>query len=608
MNGTQTTVAAVVGIDGSGKSSAFRGALGHLAGTTDVVGIGDVYLAGAPGVPVHHRADLPFQRAALFVARRAKRTRQPFVYRQLKTVDLIARSHMREYVVAREQPDVVLTDGDPLLNTLAWSAARLYRGELSDDEGRILDAMAYLSGQARIPRSELPYYLGHAWQLVALTRLTPIRFRLPDVVVLLQIDGASAMQRIRVRGRSLQAHESAEALDALAAGYERVCTLAAATYGVPLVRISATATSKLRAAEIVAQAVGEHIPERAAPRLGDPDDPPIEVVATTISGSLQDQRKIGRIVPQFSSRTRRPVRLHSVDSHAEAEAVTHGVVAAGGRVIVSAGGGGTFNAVLEGCHLDGHIPDDVRLGFLRKGSADLIGKVLRVPDTLPEASAAIVDGIEHDRRLRADVIAVDTRGPEGEAENRHMIGFGGLGIFGAVPRFTEARWIKYYKGIIGSIAGDYGPFYTGLSLATAWWYWQRLWGRVVPLVLELDGVAMEPDGWTAIIVVGGDLGPDFPVGRDAPFSSGTLRVVGLRDRGLRAGLRQLRAARSGAIFAVPEQYDCLIADVRSLEVRKADGQPGADRPDVVNVDGLARRSYGPVRFSVSGRVELILGP
>ena len=84
---------------------------------------------------------------------------------------------------------------------------------------KILDAMAYLSGQARIPRSKLPYYLGHAWQLVALTRLTPIRFRLPDVVVLLQIDGASAMQRIRVRGRSLQAHESAEALDALAVGH-----------------------------------------------------------------------------------------------------------------------------------------------------------------------------------------------------------------------------------------------------------------------------------------------------------------------------------------------------------------------------------------------------
>ena len=59
--------------------------------------------------------------------------------------------------------------------------------------------------------------------------------------------------------------------------------------------------------------------------------------------------------------------------------------------------------------------------------------------------------------MRADVIAVDTQDPSGERHTRHMVGFGGLGIFGAVPRFTEARWIKYYKGIIGSIAGDYGP-------------------------------------------------------------------------------------------------------------------------------------------------------
>ena len=171
-----------------------------------------------------------------------------------------------------------------------------------------------------------------------------------------------------------------------------------------------------------------------------------------------------------------------------------------------------------------------------------------------------------------------------------------------------ARGPSAARAIIGSIAGDYGPFYAGLTLATVWWYWQRLWGRVVPLVLELDGDTTEPDGWTAIVVVNGDLGTDFPVGRGAPFSSGTLRVVGLRDRGLRAGLRQLRAARSGAIFGQPERYDCLIRDVRNLHVRAAAGERGAQRPFLVNVDGLARQSYGPVRFRVSGQVELIVGP
>jgi diacylglycerol kinase family enzyme len=608
MNGTHTTVAAVVGIDGSGKSSAFRGALELLAQRVDVAAIGDEYLAGAPGVPIHPRTDLPWQRAAGAIARRAKRTRQAWAYRQLKTLDLIARSRMREHVVRDEQPDVVLTDGDPLVNTMAWSVGRLYRDQLLDDDRRVLDALRYLSGQAPIPRHELRYYLQHAPQLALVNRLRLARFPVPDVVVLLQLDGAAAMERIRRRGRSLQTHETVEALDALAAGYERICSLVEAHEGVRVERIAAAQTDRQATARLVAEAVLERVAARPDRRVGDADAPPIEVVATTISGSLQDQRKIGRIVPRFGAWTRRPVHLHSVDSHAEAESATRAIVAGGGRIIVSAGGGGTFNAVLEGCHADGGIPEDVRLAFLRKGSADLIGKMLRIPDELSAAAAAIVDGIEHDRRLRADVITVETQAPTGEPQARHMVGFGGLGIFGAVPRFTEARWIKYYKGIIGSLAGDYGPFYTGLTLATVWWYWLRFRGRVSPLALELDGQPIAPDRWTAIIVVGGDLGPDFPIGRGAPFSSGTLRVVGLRDRGLRTALRQLDGARSGAIFGDPERYDCLIRDVRDLRARPAAPVRGSGPDFLVNVDGLARQSYGPVRFSVSGHVELIVGP
>ena len=400
---------------------------------------------------------------------------------------------------------------------------------------------------------------------------------------------------------------SAEALDALGAGYERVCGLIEAHHGVRVERIAVTETDQEETALLVAEATLERILEQPDPRVGDSRAPPIEVVATTISGSFQDQRKIGRIVPQFAARTRRPVHLHAVDSHAQAQAAAREIVARGGRVIVSAGGGGTFNAVLEGCHRDGSIPEDVRLAFLRKGSADLIGKVLRIPDELSAAASAIVDGLEQDRRLRVDVIAVDTHGPNGEGDTRHMVGFGGLGIFGAVPRFTEAPWIKYYKAIFGSVAGDYGPFYVGLTITTVWWYWLRLRGRIAPLVLELDGRAIDADWWTAIIVVGGDLGPDFPIGRGAPFSSGTLRVVALRDRGLRAGLRQLSAARSGIIFGDPERYGCVIRDVETLLVRSARVR-GSDPPFLVNIDGLSRRSHGPVRFSVSGHVELIVGP
>ena len=102
----------------------------------------------------------------------------------------------------------------------------------------------------------------------------------------------------------------------------------------------------------------------------------IQVIATTISGSIRDWGKVERIVPLFEDHGRDDVTLHAVDSHAEARIRTAEVVRNGSRQIISAGGSGTFNAVLEGC-LDSDVSlREISLGFLRKGSADLIGKVL----------------------------------------------------------------------------------------------------------------------------------------------------------------------------------------------------------------------------------------
>ena len=47
-------------------------------------------------------------------------------------------------------------------------------------------------------------------------------------------------------------------------------------------------------------------------------NPPIEVIATTISGSISDWSKVERIVPLFVERGWGEVTMHAVDSHAEA--------------------------------------------------------------------------------------------------------------------------------------------------------------------------------------------------------------------------------------------------------------------------------------------------
>jgi hypothetical protein len=299
MNDSSTVVAAIVGIDGSGKSSAWRGALERLAQTVDVVGIGDTVLAGAPGVAVHARNDLPFRRVAGAICRQARQTRRAWLYRRLKTLDLMARSRSRDHVVREEQPDVVLTDGDPLVNTLAWSVGRLYRDQLVGDDRRLLEALRYLAGEEHMPVDKLPYYLRHAWQLALVNRLGLARFARPDVVVLLRLDGAAAMERIRSRGRAFQLHESREALDAIGAGYERVCDLIATHDGVEVLRIPVARTDQQETARLVTQAVLGRLPPRPAPDLGDP-------AAPAGSGPASWPGPVGRFVSMSSTVTPRP--------------------------------------------------------------------------------------------------------------------------------------------------------------------------------------------------------------------------------------------------------------------------------------------------------------
>ena len=308
--------------------------------------------------------------------------------------------------------------------------------------------------------------------------------------------------------------------------------------------------------------------------------------------------------------TPRPVHVHEADSHLEARARAQEIVRRGGRIVVSAGGAGTFNAVLEGCHLDGAVPADLRLVFLRKGSADLIGKMLRIPDDLPDALAAISDGIGRDRHVTADVLSVESRDVRGRPELRHLVGFAGLGVFGEVPRFTETRAVKLYKGILSTLLGDYGPFFVGLALATAWWLTGCLLGRIPAMILEFDEEAVGPAVWSTVILVNGDLGPHFRLGRGMSFSSGTFRVVALRYRGLRQAFTQLAAVASGRVLDAPERYGCLVREVKTLVARPVEGSWPIDTssPGMVNVDGLQMLAHGAVRFSVAGRVELVAGP
>ena len=594
-----TVVGAIVGIDGCGKTSTFTDAVALLARSASTAGIGDVVISGSSTSPLTERTDIPLSRSARAVGAAAKGLRRPNLYKDLKLLEFTERTFMRDYLLAHDPPVALLTDGDPLVNAAAWAIARYSRGELSDEQ-RLYEVLHYLAGDRTISLRELPYYLRRSWQLALLNRLHLARFGFPDVVVLLRIEPATAISRIRARGRTVQAHENVTFLSQLAAAYERVCDLLEARCGVAVVRLRVDEAVHEDTVRAVAEAV---LGLRPRPASGPVPANTIDIVATTMSGSFEDQRKVGDIEPTFCALTDRAIRVHLATSHTAAERSAREIVAGGGRTIVSAGGAGTFNAVLEGCHVAGSVPADLRLAFLRKGSADLIGKVLHVPDELSAAAAAIVGGIAAGRDVPADVLAVETREPAGTTQRRHMVGFGGLGVFGDIPRFTESRIIKLYKGLLGTLFGDLGPFYVGLVLAAVRWRIQRAFGHVGPSTLALDGETLPAERWAAIIVLNGDLGNDFPLGRGQPLASGTFRVVVLRYHGMRTMLRQIKGCRTAELLDHPDGYAAVVRDVRTLVAEPA----APSRPVMVNVDGLRLMTRGSVRFSISGRVRLVEG-
>jgi diacylglycerol kinase family enzyme/thymidylate kinase len=595
-------VVSIVGIDGCGKSSTFEGALAALARELPVAGVGDCVLGGGPDEPVCERIGVPRARLTRTIGRVAKGLGVPVAYKNVKFLDLTERTRLVDHLARHEAPAVILCDGDPLVNTAAWAAARFARERLVHDDA-LDEGLALLTREQVVPLRALPRELRRSWQLTVLNRLRLGRFAYPDLVVRLRIDPASALARIRARGRPLQVHENVAFLAELDHAYERVCALLEQRRGLPVVRL---AVDELSQEETIERVVAATLAERARRAdTGAEDDVAgrIDVVATTMSGSIEDQRKVWRIVPEFRARTSRSVRLHTADTHAEALEQAHDAVLRGGRLLVSAGGAGTLNAVLEGAHVDGRVPEGLRLAVLRKGSADLIGKVLGIPDTLPEAAQAIVGGIESGDTVAADVLAVETTTPTGEPVTRHLLGFGGVGVFGDIPRFTESRLIKTYKGVLGQLFGDLGPFMTGFALATVYWNVERSRGRRPRLTLVLDEEELGPEIWVSVILLNGDLGRDFRLGRGLDLASGTFRLIALRYLGPRETVRQAVACKTAAVLDDPERYGAVVRTVRSLAVRPE--KP--DHEQLVNVDGLKLFARGVVRISVGSRIALVPG-
>jgi diacylglycerol kinase family enzyme len=326
---------------------------------------------------------------------------------------------------------------------------------------------------------------------------------------------------------------------------------------------------------------------------------PIEVIATTISGSIKDWGKIEKIVPLFEEQGRGDVSLHVVDSHADARETASRLLLDGTRIIISAGGSGTFNAVLEGCIDSGVGLSSITLGFLRKGSADLIGKTLNMPDDIEAAIEVFHRSIAREHTVPCDVIQA-TSGAK-ESVPRHFVGYGGAGIFGRIPHFTENRYTKYYKGILSQFFGDLGPFFTGASLASletvvrGWLGGKRGWR------ITVDGTGIDKGIFQAMIIVNGDLGPDLPFAKGVTLGSGDFHMFAIRDLGVFKLPKQFSKAFNGSIMDEPGRWGFEAYAVK--ESLKIESDNDGSFP--VNIDGSTMMSTDWAEFKIVDRINLI---
>lgn len=578
---------AVVGIDGSGKSSCYEGLLKILAGRKRIAGIGDQILVTQEDGQLQVPGDIIRVKVKYALSIIIKLCKHKFFYQISKLLELIERSKIHDTIAQRYAPETIITDGAPLINMLGWG--RYYHPQFFN-RNEYAKSVYYLTRKKKLPFKKALYYLMHIPEMFVINNIYWVQLKIPDIVIFLKVDPKEALNRIMKRGKEIQVHERKEFLKKLQEAYVFSLSILQENFGMKVFEIN---TNHLSQEDVLSKA--EEIIMKKE-KLAD-----INVIATTISGSIKDWEKLDHMEEEFN-RYHENIKVHIVDSHLEAFERTKEIVNLGGRKLISAGGAGTFNSVLEGCCVQDVFPENLRLAFLRKGSADLIGKVLNIPDDLYPAVKIISESIKNDKTIDSDILEIKAKGVDGEFKKYHMIGFGGAGIFGDIPYFTESRFIKYYKGILGYLFGDRGPFMTGANLAILRYYLHKLRKKKMKLKIIADNIETSFENYSNILIMNGDLGKHFPVAKGLPLDSGDFQVILAKDRGIFMTYKQLIQSWKGNLSQQKDALDIKILRTKSLRII-----PEKEDPYCLNVDGQLRNVIGDVEYRLFGKVKLITG-
>jgi 1-acyl-sn-glycerol-3-phosphate acyltransferase len=228
----RTRLVAVLGIDGSGKSTLSRRVAEAVSVRGRVGWVGDTLTLFEGGAP-QDLQPLQTERLREWMGQQAKQAKSLAHYKIPKLTELLLRDRVVEETRRWYAPVLTVTDGSPLLNMTAWAV--LYREEHFTEEfcGR---AVAIMSSRGERLGARDPL-LKQFPELRVLLRLGLNRLSLPDAVLFLDVPPAVALDRIASRGERQQVHETEEKLTKLADAYRLLCRVLVEQYGVPTLRL-----------------------------------------------------------------------------------------------------------------------------------------------------------------------------------------------------------------------------------------------------------------------------------------------------------------------------------------------------------------------------------
>jgi 1-acyl-sn-glycerol-3-phosphate acyltransferase len=210
----------ICGIDRTMRELVFLRVTERLGRVDRTMGIGEtVYKAEGEGLE-EITGPIPEARGRAWFNLLARVFRTSGWYIGEKFSQMVEQAQISEALGLRPATRFAVTEGNALVDLMAWSEADFYRGVF--DESGMNHMMQYLSGQKRIPLSHWWKFIFNATEVWLVNVFNLARPPVPDVLVHLSVPVPRLMARLRSRGEKLQPHENEAFLTRLDDAYRQV--------------------------------------------------------------------------------------------------------------------------------------------------------------------------------------------------------------------------------------------------------------------------------------------------------------------------------------------------------------------------------------------------